>query len=290
MRNTFQAMVAVVTILALMGRADAQTTLPGTREFGLSDREFVQTVEKVEALIAQCMREHGFIYVPADHKTVSRGMGAVMSFPGLTEEEFIAKYGFGISTLYTGTPPQLTEGYSPARVGLGERNVQIYKNLSPADQVAYNHALLGENTDATFAVALDIENFSRCGGCTLKAIEQVFKPEQLKKTYYNPRDTLIKNDPRMKVALRKYADEMHKAGYEYSHPDEVETDIRERLYALTGGSTIPVDNLSPEQSAALRKLQALERKVAVINLRLQEKIFDPVEKRIEKELFARGVQ
>jgi hypothetical protein len=285
-----KAIIAVVTILVLTGRANAQTALPGTREFGLSDREFVQAVEKVEALIAQCMREYGFIYFPADYKTVSRGMGAMMSLPGLSEEEFIAKYGFGISTLYTGTPPQLTEGYSPARVGLGERNVQIYKNLSPADQVAYNRALLGENTDATFAVALDIENFSRCGGCTLKAIEQVFKPEQLRKTYYNPRDALIKNDPRMKTAIRKYADEMHKAGYEYSHPDEVETDIRERLYAITGGGTIPVEKLSPEQSAALRKLQALERKVAAINLRLQEKIFDPVEKRIEKELFAREVQ
>ena len=84
---------------------------------------------------------------------------------------------------------------------MGERNVQIFNNLSPADQVAYNRALLGENTDATFAVALDIENFSRCGGCTLKAIEQVFKPEQLKATYYNPKDTLIKKDPRMRDVL-----------------------------------------------------------------------------------------
>jgi hypothetical protein len=173
---------------------------------------------------------------------------------------------------------------------LGERNVQIYKNLSPADQVAYNRALLGENTDATFAVALDIENFSRCGGCTLKAIEQVFKPEQLKTAYYNPRDALIKNDPRMKAAIRKYAEEMHKAGYEYSHPDEVETDVREQLYAITGGGTVPVEKLSPEQSAALKKLQDLERKVAVINLRLQQEIFDPVEERIEKELFSRKVK
>jgi hypothetical protein len=288
-RNTLQALVAVVAILVLTGRANAQTALPGVGEFGLSDRELVQGVEKVEALIAQCMREHGFEYVAVD-LTVRRGMGAMMSLPGLSEEEFIAKHGFGISTLYTGTAPQLTKGYSPARVGLGERNVQIYKNLSPADQVAYNRALLGENTDATFAVALDIENFSRCGGCTLKAIEQVFEPEQLKTTYYNPRDALIKNDPRMKAAIRKYADEMHKAGYEYSHPDEVETDIRERLYVITGGGTVPVEKLSPEQSAALKKLQNLERKVAVINLRLQEEIFDPVEERIEKELFSRKVQ
>ena len=68
--------------------------------------------------------------------------------------------------------------------------MQIFQKLSPADQVAYNRALLGENSDATFAVGLELENFSRCGGCTLKAIEQVFKPEQLKGTYYNPKDAL----------------------------------------------------------------------------------------------------
>jgi hypothetical protein len=84
-RNTLQAVVAVVTILVLTGRANAQTALPGTGEFGLSDRELVQAVEKVEALIAQCMREHGFEYVAADYKTVRRGMGAMMSLPGLTE-------------------------------------------------------------------------------------------------------------------------------------------------------------------------------------------------------------
>jgi hypothetical protein len=287
--NTFRAL-PVITILVLTGRANAQPTLPGTGEFGLSDRELVQAVEKVEGLIAQCMREHGLEYVAADYKTIRRGMGAMMSLPGLSEKEFIAKHGFGISTLYTSTPPQLTEGYSPARVGLGERNVQIYKNLSPADQVAYNRVLLGENTDATFAVALDIEDFSRCGGCTLKAIEQVFKPEQLKTAYSNPRDALIKNDPRMKAALRKYANEMHKAGYEYNHPDEVETDIRERLYAITGGGTVPVEKLSPEQAAALKELQGFERNVALINFRLQEEIFDPVEERIERELFIRKVK
>jgi hypothetical protein len=290
MRDRLQSVAAGVIFLVAAGGVNAQTAIPGAGEFGLTDRELVQAVEKVEALVAQCMREQGFEYVAADYKTVRKGMGAMMSLPGLSEEEFIEKHGFGIATLYTGAPPQLNEGYSPARVGLGERNVQVYKNLSPADQVAYNRALLGENTDATFAVGLDIENFSRCGGCTLKAIEQVFKPEQLQTTYFNPRDALIKNDPRMKAALREYAGEMRKEGFEYNHPDEVENDIRERLYAITGGGTIPVESMSAEQTSALKKLQDLERKAAVINLKLQEDIFDPVEERIEKELFSRKVK
>ena len=154
------------------------------------------------------MREQGFEYIAADFKTVRRGMVADQSLPGLSEEEFVEKHGFGIATLYTGKFSQLADGYSPGKIGLGERNVQIFKGLSPTDQVAYNYALLGEHTDVTFAVGLEIENFSRCGGCTLKAIQQVFKPEQLKASYYNPRDAMVKNDPRMKAALREYTAEM----------------------------------------------------------------------------------
>jgi len=216
-------------------------------------------------------------------------MEAMMSLPGLSEEQFIKEHGFGISTLYTGEAPQLARGYSPSKVGLGERNVQIFNRLSPADQVAYNRALLGDNTDATFAVALDIENFSRTGGCTLKAIESVFKPEQLKGTYMNPRDALVRNDPRMKAALRKYADAMRKHGFEYTDPEAVEADIRDRLNAITENGTIPLKQLSPERLAALKKLQEDERRIAPLNFELEEDLVEPVVKRIERELFARAV-
>jgi hypothetical protein len=236
------------------------------------------------------MRDQGFQYIAVDYLTVRRSMGADKTMPGLSEEEFINKYGYGLSTLYTGKPPQLAEGYSPAREGFGERNIQLYKNLSPADQVAYNRALLGENTDATFAVGLETENFSRTGGCTRKAIEQVFKPEQLKATYYNPKDALINKDPRMKAALRQYAREMRKAGFSYNHPDEVEPDIRERLAALTSGGRLLVENMSPEQSAALKELQEYERRVAALDFKLAEEIFDPVEEKITRELYPRKIQ
>jgi hypothetical protein len=284
-----RAAVAFATVLSFAGSPNAQTARPGTEEFGLTDRELVQSVERVETLIAQCMREQGFEYVAADYRTVRKGMSSIMSLPGLSEKEFIDQHGFGISTLYTGQPPQLTKGYSPGRVGMGERNVEIYNKLSPADQAAYNRTLFGENSDATFAVGLDIEDFSRTGGCTRKAIEQVFKPEQLKETYYNPKDTLIKNDPRMRAALRDYAGRMRNAGFDYNDPEQVEADIRDRLNAITGGGTVPVEQLSPEQLAALKKLQEDERRVAAINFDVEEELIEPLEEEIEKELFSRDV-
>jgi hypothetical protein len=280
--------VTVLAMLLFVSGADAQAPAGvGTEEFGLNPKQLVEAVEKVEALISKCMREQGFTYIAADYNTVRKGMAADKNLPGMSEKEFISKHGFGVSTAYTGQPPQLASGYSPARVGLGERNIQIFKNLSPADQVAYNRALLGENTGATFAVGLETENFSLTGGCTRRAIEQVFAPDQLKATYYNPTDALINKDPRMKEALRKYAAEMRKAGFDYSHPDEVEADVRQRLDALTNGGTIPVEKMSPAQRAALKELQDYERRVAVKDFQLVDRLIDPVEEKILEEIYSR---
>ena len=293
MRSVIAGLGALTVALVLAGGGGAGAQAPaelGTEEFGLTGRQLAQKSERVEALISECMREQGFEYVAVDYITIRRGMSADKRLPGLSEEEFIAQHGYGVSTLYTGLPPQLSTGYSPGKVGLGERNVQIYRDLAHADQVAYSRALFGDNTDATFAVALETENFSRCGGCTREAIEQVFEPENLKATYYNPKDALINKDPRMKAALRKYAAQMRKAGFEYHHPDDVETDIREWLAAITGGRTVPLEQLPPERRAALRQLQDYERRVAVKDFELAEEIFDPVEERIERELSAREVK
>ena len=128
--------IAVVTILVLSGNAGARRPrrkkpLPGTEEFGLSQKELVQSVEKVEALIAKCMREHGFEYVAADYATVRKAMVSDKKLPGIGEEEFVENYGFGISTFYSGKPPQLAEGYCPARVGLGIATWKFSKSFLP---------------------------------------------------------------------------------------------------------------------------------------------------------------
>jgi hypothetical protein len=280
-------------VLLTPAMAAAQARAPpglGTEEFGMSPRELVQAIEKTEELIARCMREQGFQYVAVDYNTVREGMSADKRLPGLSEEEFISRHGFGISTLYTGLPPQLATDYSPARIGLGERNVQIFRGLSAADQVAYNRALLGDDVSATFSVALEIEDLSRTGGCTRKGVEQVFKADQLKASHYNPQDALIRNDPRMKAALGIWRREMKKAGFDYAHPDEIEPDLRTRLNALTVNGKILVSKMSRDQKAALRKLQDFERAVSVKSFKMQEELLDPVEERIQKELFSRKVQ
>ncbi|MEY8689862.1 MAG: hypothetical protein AB9M53_08290, partial [Leptothrix sp. (in: b-proteobacteria)] len=56
---------------------------PGTQEFGLTDRQFVQAIEKVEAEIEKCMRAQGFQYIAADVDTVRNGMHSDKRMPGL---------------------------------------------------------------------------------------------------------------------------------------------------------------------------------------------------------------
>jgi hypothetical protein len=268
--------------------AAGQDELPGTAEFGLTQEELVTSVEEVEGLISECMNEAGFEYVAADFDTVREGMLADKSLPGVSEEEFIAQYGFGISTLYTGIDPQLSDLTIPAKIGLGEQNVQIYNDLSPADQVAYNRTLFGENTDATFAVTLEAEDFSRTGGCTRAAIEQVFTPEELSVNYANPLDFMVEQDPRMVTALEEFAACIRAEGFDYNHPDQIEEDIRERLDAITGGD--PLEALSADAQAALTELQGEERAVAAVAFDCEEEIVVPVEEQILSELHARQDQ
>src|ERR1700682_2984533 len=114
MKETICAGLLAVFLAPAVAAAQAPPGL-GTQEFGLSPRELVQAIEKTEELIARCMGEQGFQYVAADHNTVRAGMAADKLLPGISEEEFVNRYGFGISTFYTGLPPQLSTGYSPAR-------------------------------------------------------------------------------------------------------------------------------------------------------------------------------
>lgn len=267
--------------------ADQQSGTPqdaalGTEEFGMTKQQLVENIEAVEAKIAQCMRDAGFEYVAVDYDTARKGMTSDKSMPGVSDEQYIAQYGYGISTLYTGLPPQASDDNTPAKIGLGQQNVDIYNKLSDADKVAYTRTLLGQNTDATFAVTLELEDFSRTGGCTRKAVEQVFTEEQLKATYLNPLDARIEQDPRMLAAVAQYADCLRKDGFNYNHPDEIEIELKKRLDSITGGA--PVDTLSPDAKAALTELQGEEKAVAVASTKCAEEIIEPVHTQIEREL------
>ena len=72
---------------------------------------------------------------------------------------------------------------------------------------------------------------------------------------------MINNDPRMKVTLRQYF-----------------------------AGKIPVEKMSPDQRASLKKLQDYERAVAIKAFKLQDELLGPIEEKIQQELFSRKVE
>jgi hypothetical protein len=258
---------------------------PSPKEFGLAEEELVTRVETVESLIAQCMSDAGFEYVPVDYLTVLQAMDADKTIAGLGDEEYAAQFGYSISTQVAAAdlPPQLADPTTPATIGLGEQNIQIFNSLSAADQVAYNRTLFGENTDETFAVALEAEDFSQTGGCTLAAVEQVFSPEEVSAAYYNPGDALIEQDPRVIAAIADWAECMREAGFDYNNPEEIEPDLEERLDAILDDAD--PETLSAEAQAALTELQGEEKAIAVADLDCEAEFIVPAVEQVQTELY-----
>jgi len=283
--SPFLLTIFVVLFLTACGARPTASAgpIPGKEEYGMTMKELFSAIENVEAEISKCMSAAGFEYVAVDYNTVRRGMTSDKSLPGMSEGQFVDQYGYGISTLYTGLAPQLSQLRTPAQIGLGEQNVQIFMNLSPADQVAYSHALFGEHPDATFAVALETEDFSRTGGCTRSAIQKFFTPEQMNATFLNPFDALVDKDPRMVAANSKYAGCLRAAGYEYNHERDIEPDLRKKLDTITSGQ--PLEALSSDAMSALTNLQNYERGLASAATDCERQYLDPVADQVERELY-----
>lgn len=263
----------------------SSATLPGAEEFGLTKAELVQHIEATEGSIAACMETAGFGYVPVDYLTVRKSMDADKKVAGLTDDEFRAQFGYGITTqLATAGPaPQLSGADHAATIGLGSENIKIFTGLSPTDQAAYNRALFGENATATFATALEAEDFSQIGGCTQTAVEQVFGPAQLGAAYVNPGDTLIAQDSRVIEATATWSDCMRDAGFTYTTPEEIEPDLKERLTAIIVGEQPAL--LTPDARRALTQLQGEEKTIAVADFACAEEFIEPAVKQVETELY-----
>lgn len=257
----------------------ADKQLPGIKEFGLTEEEFAAHVEKVEATIGRCMARAGFEYVPVDVKTVERAQLYVRADPNVSRRDYHARWGYGETTRFD----------DPVRtIGLGPDNRRIFNSLSPADQVAYNHTLFGENPDKTFVWTLDEEDFSETGGCTRKGVAAAFTKAQIQGTYVNPKDVLVESDPRIVKAVAAWTDCMRAAGYDgYEDQDDIMEELGERLDALLDGDD--PRRLTGEKLAALKKLQAEEVDASMSDLACEIKHTDDVFREVEIEVFGQPV-
>jgi hypothetical protein len=263
------------TVQASSSSSPSKAKLPGIREFGLDDEEFAQHIEKSQALIASCMADAGFEYVPVNVQTVEAAQARVRQDPGLTRREYKERYGLAVTTRFD----------NPVRdTGLGPENLRIIASLPEASRVAYERTLWGRNTHADFVFALDEEDFSMTGGCTRKAVAQVFTPEQLKGTYVNPKDVLVDSDKRIVAARKAWSKCMRASGYDYlEDQDEIIEDFEERLDKLLDGDD--PQTLTGARAEALKALQQEEIAVSLVDLDCQLKHTDKVYDEVELEVY-----
>jgi hypothetical protein len=247
----------------------------GREEFGMTEEQLVTAIEAGESRIAECMADAGFEYIPIDSETFRDAMDAQGTVPGISDEEFVAQYGYGITTL----PP--THDFR-----LGDENKRIFDDLSSEDQVAYERELLGENTGSTFVTMLEGEDFLPAGGCTETAIGEVFTEEQLSPSFFNPFDALVEQDPRVIAANEDWSGCMGEAGYDYERPDDAEDELIERLDAITEGADPATVTGSAKD--ALTELQGEERAIAALDLDCQERFLVDVEQQVERDISGRN--
>jgi hypothetical protein len=257
---------------------DESGQLPGIKEFGLTEEEFVDHIERTQQRIAECMHEAGFEYVPVDVRTIEDAQARVRMDPGYTRRSYKEKWGLAVTTRFD----------DPVRdVGLGP-NLQIWQSLPPTDQEAYARTLWGDEPKSDFVFMFDEEDFSNAGGCTRKGVTGVFTPDQLKGTYINPKDVLVENDPRIIEAEDNWTECMREAGYEYEDDqDEIIEEYEERLDELLGDED--PEALTGPRLAALKRLQEEEIAVSLVDLRCQIEHTDDVFREVEIEVFGQPV-
>jgi hypothetical protein len=240
------------------------------QQLGFDQASLDARLSRAEARIRDCMKAQGFDYVPID--PAARRSALLGSARGSDQE---AQFGYYVTTLW---------GRGSAQA---DPNQRIRASLGPADQAAYDRALGGDNPDATFDDALDTGDFTKLGGCRLKAIEAVFGGAQVLTQIQGKLDALderIVQDQRMVKATERWAACMTAAGFHYTEPDSIDVDLQKRLEQIVGPVSgkfatgpPPGQPARPYDHAALAALQREELATWRADTGCERKYITPVE-------------
>jgi hypothetical protein len=230
---------------------------------------------RVEARIRDCMRAHGFRYIPVEPLEPGR---TLPDAPRLNDDDFVLHFGYGISTLW-GRPERGRE-----------RNLRIRAALPPLRRGTYDRTLWGRNVGATFQMAADSGDFTALGGCTRSATAAIFSGMDVLTRLVHALDALderVAADPRMVAALGRWRDCMAAAGLPYKDPDAIDRSFLRRMRAIVGPIAGPFATTAadgggtrPTDPRALASLQHEERATAARDLGCERRYVRPVEGRV----------
>ncbi len=276
-RSVIAVSAALILVSACGGSSSAKDSSAGgsakigNEEFGLSLQELTTRVEATEKAIGECMTAAGFEYLPADFASIKQAMDSDKTAPGLSDEAYVAQYGYGITTQFD--KPLVT-------FGAGPKNTSILEALAPADQDAYRRELWGEALDWTHVRALEEEDFSETDGCTKEAADKNYSPTELSGSYVNPGDQLVEQDARLIKAIKAWSECVKEGGFTYDHPDQITDDLTDKLEAITQGQ-----DPSTVDSPALTELQGEELAVAKVASECEAEHIEEVQATVEAEVY-----
>lgn len=206
----------------------------------------------VNEQVAECMAAEGFEWIPDDESTMF--MGAPTDAEGLEfgSEEWVAKYGFGISTQMF---PQEVVG--PDLVGMDEEmfggpgeeyedpNAEYLSTLTEAETEAYYEALYGADTGPEIDESMSEEEMEEAylaweasrepTGCMNIAQEDVFGGQDF---YFEFGDELedmwerVESDPRIVEANAEIAECVADKGLTFTSLQDAEEEIWKQVESL----------------------------------------------------------
>lgn len=280
------ALAAMVSVALLAGcgtddkKPATTATEPGGSiedQLGFTRKGILRAQAKVENSIATCMKAQGFDYVPGDPEAVQ---AALTGRPNMTDREFEAQFGYGISTLF---------GRGNAQ---SDPNARVRSALGPVDRAAYDKALSGDNPELTFFIAVDSGDFSELGGCTKTATDELFGGTELLNTLQTKLDELddsILADQRMVKANEAWTTCMRDAtGESYEDSEAIEEEIAQEFEKIVGaaGVSLKPGEIAEEGSYDKDALAALQRREVELQrqeIACEEKHIVPVEDVVREE-------
>ncbi len=264
-RTTLLPVAAVLTALVLAGCTDGGSS-PSDDETGplsafwekvgggYDEDESAAQQRKAEEIIAACMGEQGFEYVPNEPQTASRSVMSGDDAPDWESREFAEQYGYGASTsedLFGGTEGQ--EYVDP--------NADYVAGMSESEQAEFYEALYGKgpeiDPDADPDEVVEYEYNWEDSGCQGKAQHEVYDAnaiwddptvkamnEEMTAEYEN-----LADDPKLRESQEKWASCMADGGYDFSTPDEAQQSIYDELNGLYE-SIAPPEGATDEELAS----------------------------------------
>lgn len=254
---------------------------------------------RVETEIVKCMVEEGFEYTPSgmDFRTE-----ADKAMSKLTITEWVAQYGYGVSTTFDSVLAQQSS----------DPNTAYVQSLSMAEQMLWLQTLMGEAGPPTSEEEFTSRPLEQqgCIGVAIKAtgLEDMMDNLSQFGEAYEQAEEQLKDNPDVINAQDHWSRCMSEAGYTgYENQDAPSQDFEQRLNTLVAPARTALRNLPPEQAQAiftgeavevdqvpgldveaLRELQAEEIRTATTDLQCYDThmkdVYEPLRDQLQKGL------